>query len=628
MNALSIFSRKRLLLPLLLCGMVVSGCRRYLDIIPDNIPTIDNAFKLRQEAEKYLGTCYSYIPKEANFGSNPALGSGDEVWLSLSFRSVSSDPVNIAMGNQNSNAPYMGYWGQLYSGIRDCNIFLENVDKVADLEPYMKKRWIAEVKFLKAYYHWYLLRMYGPVPIVDKNLPITASIEEVKVSRQPVDSVVNYVAALIDEAAKDLPMKITSTIDELGRVTTPVALSIKARMLVTAASPLFNGNTDYVNFKNPDGTKLFNTTYDATKWQRAVIACKAALDTCVAAGIALYHFNEPGTVLSPALTTQMDIRNSVCRKWNQELIWGASNSTAGVYEQRLACPRLDPARSGNNDPLGIMAPTLKIAEQFYTKNGVPINEDKTWDYANRYKVQTITGDDGEIMQAGYQTAALNMGREPRYYADIAFDGARWYMQNNTWDVQSRWGQNQSQKGNEYSVTGMFAKKITSWKYVINEGQSSSTEPYPWPMFRLADLYLLYAEALNEAAATPPATAYEYVDKVRERAGLAPVADAWTNFSRTPLKYTTKAGFRDILQQERLIELAFEGSRYWDLLRWKRAAIEFNKTITGWNTTAAAPEAYYLPVVLYNQTFDLRNYFWPLSDNDVLINPKLVQNPGW
>lgn len=628
MNPLSVFSRKALLLPLLACGITISSCRRYLDIVPDNIPTIDNAFKLRQEAEKYLATCYSYIPGEANFGTNPALGSGDEVWLSLSFRSVSASAINIAMGNQNSSNPYMAYWSQLYQGIRDCNIFLDNVDNVADLEPYMKQRWVAEVKFLKAYYHWYLLRMYGPVPVVDKNLPITASIEEVKVFRQPVDSVVNYCAALMDEAAKNLPMKITNTIDELGRVTVPVALSVKARMLVTAASPLFNGNTDYTNFKNRNGAALVSTTYDAAKWQRAATACKQAIDTCQAAGISLYHFNEVGTALSPTLKVQMDIRNAVCGKWNQELIWGASNSAAGVYEQRLACPRLDPSRSGNNDPLGVMAPTLKVAEQFYTKNGVPVNEDKTWDYAGRYKVTAVPAADGEIMMAGYPTAALNIGREPRYYADIAFDGARWFMQSNTWNVMARWGMPQSQKGTEYSLTGMFAKKIASWKYVINEGQSSSTEPYPWPMFRLADLYLLYAEALNEAGNTPSAEAYQYINLVRERAGIAPVQDAWTNFSRTPLKYTTKTGFRDIIQQERLIELAFEGSRYWDLLRWKRASVEMNKTITGWNLPEADPAKYYLPVVLFNQTFELRNYLWPLADQDILVNPNLVQNPGW
>lgn len=615
---------------LLLClALFTSSCHKYLDIIPDDVATIDNAFTLRQEALKYLATCYSYLPDEADYNANPAIGGGDEVWLSETFSSVSSDPIRIAKGYQNATSPYMGNWGNMYKAIRDCNIFLDNIDKVVDLEPYEKKRWKAEVKFLKGYYHWLLLRMYGPIPVVDINPPITATAEQVKVFRQPVDSVVSYISHLFDAAAADLPLIITNTTNELGRITKPAALAIKAKLLVTAASPLFNGNAVYAGFQGSDGVSLFNTTYDAGKWQKAVGACKAAIAACDSAGLKLYQFNDPLVSLDKDLTIQMSIRNAVCAKWNEELIWGNSTARGNGWVQRMACPKLDPARLGNADPLGELAPTLKMADLFYSKNGVPINEDKAYDYNNRYKTRRVTANEGKFLQADYETAALNFDREPRYYADMSFDGDRWFKQDGTWDVQCKFGQNQSQKDVQgFSMTGYFTKKTVSWKFVINEGQSTSTEEYPWPTMRLADLYLLYAEALNEASDAPSADAFNYINKVRQRAGITSVQEAWTNHSRNSSKYTTKAGFRDIVQQERLIEMAFEGSRFWDLRRWKKSTTELNKTVTGWNIPASATASYYIPVTLYTQSFTDKDYFWPISANDLLINPHLVQNKGW
>lgn len=617
-------------LVILLSGMIgLASCEKFIDVVPDNVPTIDNAFSIRTEAEKYLFTCYSYLPEEGQYSGNPAFGGGDEIWQDPGFSTIDPQPMYIAMGNQTAGNPYMARWDPLYKGIRDCNIFLENVDKVVDLEPYMKSRWIGEVTFLKAYYHWYLFKMYGPIHIVDKNLPSDVTAAEAKIARVPVDSVVNYIANLFDSSAKLLPQTIQARTTELGRVTAPIALSVKARLLVTAASPLFNGNADYTGFKNQDGTALFNTTYDKQKWVRAAAACKAAIDACHAAGIMLYKFDDHIANLSEPMKVEMSIRNSVCEKWNEELIWGSSNSRMDKYMQRLACPKLDPSRLGNQDPLGQMAPTIKIAEQFYSKNGVPIEEDKEYDYANRFSLRMVAPEEGERMQPGYETAVLNFDREPRFYASVSFDGAKWFMQNGTWNVQAKWGQNQSQKNVfGYSVTGYFTKKTVNWKFVINEGQSTSVEDYPFPLFRLADLYLLYAEALNEAEGVANPAILQYLNLVRARAGLKTVEESWSLYSKNPSKYTTQDGLRAIIQQERLIELSFEASRFWDLRRWKRAIEEQNKVILGWDISQASPAGYYRTKALYTQTFQVRDYLWPINSYDILVNPKLVQNPGW
>lgn len=626
---------------LYLLTIVVSlySCKKYLDIVPDNIATIDNAFTDKTEAEKYLFTCYSFVPQEGHPETNPGFNAGDEFWIYWPIDNEdywSLDPYNIARGLQNKVTPYVDYWDgydvpSLWQGIRDCNIFLENVDRVPDLDPYIRNRWVAEAKFLKAYFHWYLFRMYGPIPIVDKNLPVTASSEEVKVMQQPVDSVVNYIANLLDSAAagdanNGLPDKITSVTTELGRITRPAVLALKARLLVTAASPLFNGNSDYAGFKNKAGETLFNPTYDASKWEKAAEACKAAIDACTAVGIRLYHFDPKLQVVDSATRTEMSIRNAVCEKWNEELIWGSTIKTnATTLLQLYACPQLDP----NNINLALkaqLAPTFKMAELFYTNHGVPINEDKTYDYADRYNLRTVTAADS-MMQQGYQTVGLHFDREPRFYADMAFDGSKWFMQNATWNVQAKSGQPMGKKQSRlFSVTGYFCKKLVHWDLVVSTG-SVTTEAYPWPVMRLGDLYLLYAEALNETGKGDEAI--QWLDEIRARAGLEGVRESWDNYAKDPGKYATKEGLRAIIHQERMIEMAFEGSRFWDLRRWKEATQTLNAPIFGWDITKSTADEYYRKVPLFSQHFvGPRDYLWPIKENDLVVNSNLVQNPGW
>src|SRR5690606_3163284 len=160
--------------------------------------------------------------------------------------------------NINIVDPIFDYWkGEqggkaLWKGISECNIFLDNINDVYGLQEHQKARMAAEAKFLRAYYHFYLLRMYGPIPIFEKNIPIYAAPEEVRsVVRQPIDSVFKFIENTMDEAILDLPDFLDFDVNELGRVTKPIALAMKAKVLVTAASPLFNGNTEFTFYKNP-----------------------------------------------------------------------------------------------------------------------------------------------------------------------------------------------------------------------------------------------------------------------------------------------------------------------------------------------------------------------------------------
>ena len=630
---------KKILLSIILVGCFLS-CSDYLDIVPDKIATIENAFANKNEAEKYLMTCYSYIPAHHEHTGNIGLMGADELWAY--YPGSDFDPWMIARGQQNTNDPYMNYWEgkrggrALYNALRDCNIFLENVEdtnKVPDLTSTMRQRWIGEVKYLKAYYHFLLFRMYGPIVIVDENIAIDAPPLEMQKKRSSVDEVVNYIAGLLDDAYEYLPQEVTNKTEELGRITKPIALTLKAKLLVTAASPLFNGNPDYADFKDKDGTYLFDSEYQQSKWVKAAEACYDAIESCKLNNIELYTF-KTNDHLSDTTKIQMSIRNSIGEKWNNELIWGLSGRAVNAL-QSFCMARIDPENLGNMwAAQERLNPTIEIANNFYTDKGVPLNEDKTWDYSGRYTSQIAGTDERFNLAEGYATAKLNYHRENRYYANLAFDGSVWYMQNsrsgsdeNTFTVKARMGQPQAKLGAyNYSVTGYWPKKLISWKFVLSSN-SSTTEWFPWPELRLADLYLLYAEALNESDKTEDALVW--VDLVRERAGLESVRNSWTKYSTKPDKFKTKVGLREIIQQERTIELAFEGQRFWDLRRWKTAATELNQKIHGWDIDQEVPEAYYRPKVLFDQEFVApRDYLWPLREESLYYNKSLVQNPGW
>ncbi|RPE14418.1 RagB/SusD family nutrient uptake outer membrane protein [Chitinophaga lutea] len=622
---------------------LLSACKKFLNVVPDNVATIENAFTMRKEAEKYLFTCYSYLPSSASVSANPAYAAGDEISYIWPFAASAAQPggYNIARGLQNVTSPYVNYWDglsggkKLYNGLRDCNTFLDNISKVPDMTADEKRRWIAEVKFLKAYYHFYLVRLYGPIVLIKENLPIDVNSEQVRVYRQPVDSCFQYITQLIDEAKDDLPNIISNEIDELGRVTKPVALAIKARILVTAASPLFNGNPDYSSYADNRGVKLFSATKDDKKWADAVKACKEAVDLCHEVGLKLYTF-KPDVVqfqLAPETITQMSIRNAFIEKWTPEVIWANTNSMTSEM-QNLSFPRgLDQAQANSTAPRGQLAPPLKIVEMFYTKNGLPISEDKTWDYGKRYTLRTATAAEKFNIEENYTTVSLHFDRENRFYASIGFDGGKWYGQNYNDDktcmtLKMKKGQSSSQQVQfSYSTTGYFTKKLLHFQSIVSSNSAVSIRNTPFPEMRLADLYLLYAEALNETEG-PTGETLKWINLVRERAGIPSVQDAWTTYSKTPGAFQGKDGMRKIIHQERLIELAFEGSRFYDVRRWKEATELWNQPITGWDIEQSTAEAYYRVRPIFQQTFALKDYFWPLREQSITVNRNLVQSPGW
>ena len=417
---------------LALFTLLLSGCSDYLDIVPDKTQELELLFDRQQQAYKALATCYSYLPKNDDLYATHVLTTDE---LTTPIRQVTNG-IEVMRGKQNVNDPLLGLWTgysggayqySLFRAINDCNIFIENIHLVPDMTNDEKDQWKAEVIFLKAYYHFLLVRSYGPIPIMDENIPISAAIEEIRVKRNTVDECFDYIESTIDEAMIDLPERNTNNL-YLGRIDRTIAAAIKSRVLLYAASPLYNGNAEYYqNFTDEDGESLFNTTYDANKWVKARDAAKEAIELALANNVQMFAYT--GDVLeedqrdmqSTMLQGLYSYRYMFTQKWNSELIWGNSNPVTDYYQVQAASLMKSPTSSSNEAAWQWLSPTMRMAELYYTKNGLPIDEDVTFDYENRFELTTVTSSNRLEAQTNQQTVGLHLNREARFYASIGFD---------------------------------------------------------------------------------------------------------------------------------------------------------------------------------------------------------------
>jgi hypothetical protein len=299
-------------------------------------------------------------------------------------------------------------------------------------------------------------------------------------------------------------------------------------------------------------------------------------------------------------------------------------------------------------------PTLKIAEEFYSRNGLPLDEDAEWinwiggNYSQRYDtllistvngsgiggISSLSNDHKYYVKDGEITAKLHCYREPRFYAWMGFDRGIWELngkKENDRFLRARGGElHGTSSATRHTPCGYHAKKLVNMETLQNTADAFTQVRYTYPLIRLTDLYLLYAEALNESQG-PGAEVYQWVDSVRLRAGIPGVVEAYSTSAVAGKKNKpqTKEGMRDIIKQERMIELSFESQRFYDLLRWKDAMQYWSEPIQGWNISETKPEFYYQPVIYFNdREFKTRDYFWPLSLASLQKNRNFVQNPGW
>lgn len=639
---------------------IFSACADYLEVVPDNTLTLEDLFKSQEEAWNALAKVYSYMPR--NDRTHETMWFAGDEWLGrldLNDASGNLRGIRLMRGLQSSTSPILGNWSgnnagrPLYQAIRQANVFLELIDRVPDMTEDEKANWKAQVKFLKAYYSFLLIQKYGPIVIADELISPDATKEELFQERSKVEDCFSYVVDLIDEAIPDLTEKSPSTL--FGQVDQISAKAIKAQVLLFRASPFFNGNMEYFgDFMDHDGQPFFPLTYDKEKWKDVIDAIDEAIKSAEIAGVSLYGYEKQPFVFDREdyelnkdnLQKLYDLRMLIVEPWNKELIWGFSN--IDIYSQgeiahssnmRLPAGYGDGVTNTPEFSWQWMAATYAMTERYYTKNGVSIVEDKTFDDTKKWEItQTPGQDDPEyqelrgIMQPGAETINLYLNREPRFYANLGVTGGYWRTHgvriNTMMYAGQDGGYNSAQHSTDFYETGIAVKK-----FVHPESKSGAwqrTIKYPYPIIRLADLYLMKAEALNEYYDAPTQEVYDAINKIRQRAGIPNVEEVWSDGSivNTVNRHKTKDGMRDIIMEERSIELAFEGSRFWDMIRTKRAVLEFNAPVMGWTHTGTTGSTFFNLEVKQSRRFTINDCLWPIDLNEMNTNSNLIQNPGW
>ena len=252
----------------------------------------------------------------------------------------------------------------------------------------------------------------------------------------------------------------------------------------------------------------------------------------------------------------------------------------------------------------------------------------------------------DIIASNDDVLRLHLRREPRFYAHIAADRCYFYMGPKNGNVQSRdivkarrgerFGTQYTSinNSNPQNLTGYWMKKGSD-PTISNKGyEQAFSNDYACILIRLAELYLMKAEAWNEYLEIPDQEhVYQPLNEVRRRAGIPDVEEAWQTYALHPEKVRTREGMREIIHQEWDVEFAFEGRRFWNLRRWLNAEEYLNEKQYGWNITGETAQQFYNnfegPVVVWSkrQFIPQRDYLFPIRSEEIMISG-CVQNPGW
>lgn len=582
----------RILTLYILISIVGVSCSDFLDKTPNEDMTLEQVFEQRKYVERFLSATYAHLPFElwfaSPFGRNPFVGASDEMEVTeygfcQEMNSGSWSEANVL------NAML---WSTIWEGTRKTNLFLENIDKTP-MDEKDKQVWIGEVKFLRAYFHFLALRSHGPIPIIDRSYGADEDFRTIV--RKPLEECIDFIIKDCDDAIALLPP--TRIPEDLQRPPSVAAMALKARLLLYAASPLFNGNPDYNNYVDAEGNKLF-PDYDAGKWQIAADAAKACIDECEKNGYGLYYAenNDPKT----------SYQELFLERWNKEVLL-AKNI------ELYYCNQVEMSMSPNGQGgTSSYSPTQNLIDSYgmANTNEYPFVLDENGDprYDN-------SGNPVVNIASGYKDDLYNKweGREPRFYASINYTGAFWRGRQLEFWAGSRDGKKAT---GGYSKTGYLMKKFSGPDVDLVQGKYKLNS---WIYFRLGEQYLNYAEALNEAGGTTPhPDVFKYINLIRKRAGMPDLPNT-----------LSKEEMRIRIRTERKIELAFETHRYFDCHRWKIAHIVDNRDIYGLNIDASDANFYNRRVVEKRVFETPKHYLFPIPHEDISRSQgALLQSPGW
>lgn len=620
---------------IILAACVLSSCN-YLDVVPETKATLDDCFKSQSECQKFQHSMYQSMPSFGSHYASPDFFGGDDYITGRKGTVSYFQYKSVLYGLESPSQSYWGWWwaGPIaelggrrycedkYEAIRHCYTMLENIGRVPDISETNFNTWCGEALFLIGYYHHVLFDFYGPCVIIDGIVPTNASDEELFKPRSTADECCEFICKMYDAAAELLPAKRIDA--ELNFATAAAAKAFKARLLLTIASPLYNGNTEMADFVNPDGTPLISQTYDPKKWERAMEAIKDAIIYCEEHGYKLY--DHPDASISDKFTRAVSNYHDVfCANHHnpEEYIFAYGGTYMAETNIRHSAPR---SSNPNGKPgyyadgfRGYHSPTFEAVEMYYTKNGLPWDKDPLTKNQNPYEYDASTG-----------TARMHANREPRFYANVGYDRGTYEINGTTIEIHARGGEEHGSTLNvehEYqNCTGYFNKKfINKENYYDSSSKTFKYFFYNYPYIRLAELYLSYAEADFEYHGALSEYGYECLDKVRKRAGLPTFKESWALAGGVP------AGdeLREILHRERSIEQFCESRRYHDIRRWKTAPEIMVRKPKAWNLDGkTAKEFYKVSEMPELMTRVWKSYWLAIPIQEMNVNPNLVQNPGY
>lgn len=567
----------------------MAGCS-YMDELPYERSDAEDIFTSEALYERPTTQAYSYLKGGMSRVNDAFLEAATDNGTSVVY---DSKIHTLAQGFATSSVPVEECWINSYQGIHQALYAIENYQKYTlrlqnktpeEIEQ-TKRILIAELNALRAVFELDLLRHYGGYPIIDQVYELGS--EEIRnLRRNSFADCVNHIVGLCDAAAAVLNVEPRGAAGGFGNMTKGAALAIKAKTLVYAASPLYNRATN----TNPLLGYVGSTDVTA-KWQAAAKACAEVINLKRANGQNKYTLNtdyERLFIIQPNSNTEYIVtRNSV---------------KANSLEERQYPPSL--SRQGENKGGGTV-PSQEFVDAFTMADGT------------------------DFVRTAATGAEQYAGRDPRFYSSVVYNGAAFGTHGTIYtrrDPGDNNGLSTVVRGS--TTTGYYLRKFLDLSVRFNGVQNPATAFHYYPIIRLADVLLMYSEAMTLGYgidADPEnfgLTARGAIELVRRRAGFTGT-DRFLEGVTTPEQMMAK------IKQERRVELSFEEHRYFDLRRWMDAERDLNRPITGVEIqNIAGTDHYSYFTVDGRRRFSQHMYYHPIPLQELRNSPNIEQNPGW